>query len=93
MISYFFLPLVLGSRIVVKEGDNLSLPCAVEKTEWRHNNNSKVILYVPGTGGEILKSSNVTLEVSENGTHLMIQNVKLMMMIGVVLFYCIDKFC
>ena len=36
-----------------------------------------MILYVPGNGGEILKSSNVNIEVAENGTHLMIQNAKL----------------
>ena len=66
---------VSASKISVKEGDSFSLPCVMEETVWRHNN--RRILYVPGAGGEIFKSPNLTLEVAENGTHLMIQNAKL----------------
>ena len=62
----------LGSAITVREGVNFSLPCLMEETLWRHNN--RVIFYV--TGGQILKSSNINLEVAENGTHLIIQNAK-----------------
>ena len=79
LYSLFLFPLVRmvvsASTLYVKEGDNFSLPCVMEETVWRHNN--RRILYVPGAGGEIFKSSNLTLEVAENGTHLMIQNAKL----------------
>ena len=66
---------VSASTMYVKEGHNVSLPCVMEETVWRHNN--RRILYVPGAGEEIFKPPNLTLEVVENGTHLMIQNAKL----------------
>ena len=66
--------MVLGSTTIVhvREGDNFSLPCVMEETLWRHDN--VVILYI--TGGQIHPFQNVTLEVAQNGTHLLIQNAK-----------------
>ena len=71
-ILFSMVSMVLGSTITVREGDNFSLPCVMEETLWRHEN--VVILYI--TGGQIQPFQNVTLEVAQNGTHLLIQNAK-----------------
>lgn len=57
----------------ISEGDNLSLPCELSETLWRHNNDE--ILYITAAGN-ILSSSNVDLEVAGNGTHLIINNIR-----------------
>ena len=57
----------------ITEGDTLSLPCEMTNTLWTHNNEE--ILYIT-TGGNIMFSSNVDLEVEQNGTHLIIKNVR-----------------
>ena len=61
------------TAVWIVEGDNLSLPCDLKYTLWRHNNEE--ILYVIG-GGKVLLFSKVDLEAAENGTHLIIQNVR-----------------
>ena len=61
------------TAVWIVEGDNLSLPCDLKYTLWRHNNEE--ILYVIG-GGKVLLFANVDLEAAENGTHLIIQNVR-----------------
>ena len=73
MVSTVFGSTVFDSTITVREGDNFSLPCDMEHTFWSHNNRRILIV----TGGVIFKSINVSLEVAENGTHLLIQNAKL----------------
>ena len=62
-----------SADVCIFEGDNLSLPCELNNTLWRLNNEE--ILYVIG-GGKVLLFSNVDLEAAENGTHLIIQNVR-----------------
>ena len=76
MKLYFLISMVSmvsGSTISVREGDNFSLPCLMEETLWKHNDEE--ILYVTG-GGKIQYFANVDLEAAENGTHLIIQNVR-----------------
>ena len=74
-LKYFSLVIIYvdggwcGADVCISEGDNLSLPCDLTYTLWRHNNEE--ILYIGD--GKILFSN---VEAAENGTHLIIKNVK-----------------
>ena len=72
MVSTVFGSTVFDSTITVREGDNISLTCDMEHTFWSHNNRRILIV----AGREIFKSTNLNLEVAENGTHLLIQNAQ-----------------
>ena len=58
-----------NADVWISEGDDLSLPCELPYTLWRLNNDE--ILYIGD--GKILFSN---VEAAENGTHLIIKNVK-----------------
>ena len=62
-----------NGEVCISEGVNLSLPCELSDTLWRHNDEE--ILYIT-PAGKILSSSNVDLEVAGNGTHLIINNIR-----------------